>query len=52
MYARLLFVVVGILGAVLDSGCFGPFFVSATLSYFGKGALASLEAADIRWRHE
>jgi hypothetical protein len=43
MYARLLFVVVGI---------FRVFLVHPPLkSLFWDGALASPDAADIRWRH-
>jgi hypothetical protein len=45
MYARLLFVVVGIFRPVLAG--FEPF-----APLYWNCALASPEAADIRWRHE
>jgi len=57
MYARLLFVVVGILGPLLARLTAFPKFcpkfcpTSCPLVFWAR-ALASPEAADIRWRHE
>jgi hypothetical protein len=50
MYARLLFVVVGISGPVLIQTCFG--FYHPLTHWFPTRALASQGAADIRLPHE